>query len=334
MHEAYTSIRMKHVRLACAVIACVLLPVAGRAERYEETENKPSWFSWVRPAYQTPADELWYADELRAEGALRAAARHYRALALTWPGSKQAPVAQMKLAEITAERGDEEKSFDHYQVLMEKFYGQFPHQEVLERQMDLAVKIANRRRLAWFGLPGIQAPERAIPFLEKVLVNGPAAPRAAEAQFRIAEAYEHSAQEDLAVGAYQRLEERYPKSAFAEQAALGRARSWHALARQSPNDEATQQEAFAACAAFRNRFPSSVSGETVALFQRELYERMAQQAHDRAHFYDRTARKPGAALRAYETLLRDYPASSLARESSNRVAVLRVMTAKEKSDAP
>ena len=305
-----------------AVAAALLFAGAAQAEPYVETAKTHSWLSFSRPHEKSPAAQLAYADAQREAGHLRRAGRHYRALAVTWPGSPEAPVAQLRYARVLETRGKAEDAFDEYQVLMDKYPGQFPYDEVLDRQFEIAVAFGQERRLAWFGLPGIAAPEHAIPMLEKIVQNGPQWKRAPEAQLMIGRAYEDSKQEDLAVVAYQLCEERFPASELARLAAAGRARCWARLAKDSPNDEATLEEAYAAATSFLRRYPAAEEEPEMKELQRQLLGRRAETAYRRAVFYDRVAHKPDAARASYESFLRLYPSSEHVAATQERLREL------------
>ena len=61
-----------------------------------------SWFLHV--SRDTPAEQLAYAQQMEAEGSLRAARRGYDALVREWPASPEAPKAQLALAMIWAKK--------------------------------------------------------------------------------------------------------------------------------------------------------------------------------------------------------------------------------------
>ena len=255
---------------------------------------------------------------------MRRAGRQYRALEVTWPGSAEAPTAQLRYAQTLETRGKAEDAFDQYQVLMEKYAGRFPYDEVLDRQFEIAVAVGQRRRLAWFGLSGMAAPERAVPLLEKIVQNGPQWKRAPEAQLMIARAYEESKQEDLAVTSYLLCEERFPNTDLAQQAALGRARCWYKLSVESPNDEASLEEAYAAAVGYLRHYPDSTDAATVKTLQADLLRQRAEKAYQRAVFYDRVARKPDAARASYESFVRSFPSSEHVEAARARLSEIEV----------
>jgi len=321
-------------RLVPALVAMVILcgpATRGFADVYEETEKKHSWFSFSRPAKDTPAEQMAHAENLLKERKAKKAGRAFRSLVITWPSAAEAPMAQWALARILDQRGDLEDAFDAYQVLMEKYTGRFPdYAKVQNRQFEICKEIMEKRRgRIFFG--GFTAPERAIPYLEQVIKNGPRSPFAAEAQFLIGQAYEASFDYDLAVMAYSAALHRYRDSEFAEAASLGRARSLFAISEDYPNDLKALEEAWAGVMVFIRDHAASTHREEVIRMRDTLFERKVKADYDIAVYYDRIAKKPEAALMNYERIVTLYPDSEKAGLARKRLDELNKENAVEPS---
>lgn len=302
------------------LLLSVCLPVVSvTAKPYEETQKRHTWFSFNRPAKKNPTDQLAHADRLFAEGALKKAGKAYRALAMTWPGSPEAVPAQLRYARSLDARNKTEKAFEAYQNLMKAHAGGFPYDDVLKRQFELAKEVMARRRGRVLLFGGFKAPERAVPLFEDVVKNGPRSPFAPEAQYLIGWCYEISDQLELAVVAYMTAQHRYPDSPFADKAAFGRARSLYRLSEESPNDEDALEQAWAGVVLFLNSFPQSEDAELARAYRDTLLGRRARAAYDKAVFYDKLAKKPAAALQAYQTFVRMYPRSEWASVAQTRM---------------
>ena len=108
------------------------------------------------------------------------------------PTPQKRAFAQFCYAQLLQERGQLQKAFDEFQVLVDNFAGRFPkYNDVLAHQFKLAKLIMERRTGEFFVFDGFLAPERAIPLLEKVIQNGPQSRHAPEAQYLIGQAEEH-----------------------------------------------------------------------------------------------------------------------------------------------
>jgi len=303
-------------------LAFVLGVDVCRGQPYEEYGKKHSWFSFSRPAEKSPAAQLEHAQRLLDAGRYKKAQRAFYSLAITWPSSPEAPMAQWAYARILDQRGKKEDAFEAYQTLMTKYPGRFPdYDEILARQFEIAkALITQKRGRLFFG--GFEAPERAIPFLESVIKNGPRSVHAPEAQYFIGYAYEQNYEYEMAVVAYIAAQHRYPFSPFAEKAAFGRARSLYKLSTDRPNDQRALEEAWAGVMVFLRAFPQSeFAGEAEGMRDRLLTAR-ARSAFNIARFYDKIARRPDAAKISYEQFIQLYPASPWTPKARERIDVL------------
>jgi len=313
-----------HLTRFC-LIGALLLSVCGsvRGEAYEETGKKHSWFSFNKPAKKNPADQLVHANELLNENKLRKAGKAFRALVMTWPSSQEAPAAQWAYAKVQEKRMKTTAAFDAYQVLMEDYPGQFPDYDgVLNRQFDIAKEVMVKKKAKFFLLPGFEAPERAIPLFEKIIQNGPRSAHAAEAQYLIGEAYEKSYQYELAVVAYIATLHRYPLSPYAEPAAFGRARALFSITKDYPNDAQALDEAWAGVMVFLRAYPNSEFAAEAKTMRTQLLDRKADQLYTIADFYDRIAKRPQAAKESYESFVKQFPNSDMAKTAQNRIEML------------
>lgn len=306
------------------ILLCICLGgLTVQAEQYEESGKKHSWFSFSKPAKKNPADQMKHAQSLLKNNELKKAGKAFRSLVITWPGSAEAPMAQWAYARILDNRGRKLDAFDEYQKLMTDYSGRFPdYNKALQRQFEIATNIMFTPKGGFLFFPGFEAPERAIPLLEKIVANGPRSEFAPEAQYLIGQAYEQSFQEEMAVVAYIATLHRYPLSPFAEQAAFGRARALHSLSKQYPNDVETLNEAWAGIMVFLRAYPESEHHAQAQDIRDELLERKAAAAFAIANFYDRKAGKPDAARTGYKNFIADYPNSSWTAEARERMMEL------------
>lgn len=296
---------------------------AALAQPYEETGTKKhAWFSFSRPAKSTPEEQMDHARELLKQRELKKAQKAFRSLVVTWPGSRETPMAQYAYARILDERSRREDAFDAYQVLMEKYAGRFPdYESVLKRQFEIAREIMETKRARWF-FGGFESPERAIPYLESIVNNGPRSPFAAEAQYLIGAAHEQSFENELAIVAYSATLHRYPLSPFAEKAAFARARSLVKISTDYPNDPHAIEEAWAGVMAFLRAYPASEDAAKARTMRDQLLERRSTKLYEVAEYYDRIARRPHVALERYREFVQLYPASPWTEAAQKRIDAL------------
>lgn len=290
---------------------------------YAETEVRHSWFSFSKPDGKSAEAQMAHADKLLADGKTKAAGKAYRSLVLTWPRAVQAAPAQLRFAETLEKRGELEDSFAAYEVLLDRYVGSFDYEAVIAAQFAIAKEMMEERRGSFLMFGGWKAPERAIPMFESILKNAPRWSGAAEAQFLTGVANEQIDELELAIVAYMAVQHRYPDSEFAAKAARGRVKALNRLADESPNDEEALEQAYAAAVLFLQGFPKSDHADEVTGWRDELLRRRAKMAYDKGAFYEKVARKPAAAIQAYENFARLYPTSEWAPVAQARIAALR-----------
>ncbi len=318
--------------LALALGASAVGPPSTAAGSASETRPKHelSWWESSRASKATSAEQLAYADALREQGRLILASKQYRALTYAWPQSPEAPQAQYRFAQLLDQRGKTKYAFEEYQYLLEAYAGFVPYQEVLERQYDIANRLATENR--YFLFFSYKSPEDAIPLFETLIQNGPQWKRAPEIQFRIARIYQQKEQYDLALDTYALYQQKYPLSALMEPAAFGQGVCAYKYARENPHAVDLRQNAEAILLSFLERYPRSAMADTARAHLNELQLAQATSLYRQATIYDRQSQGSlfnkenmaalGAARISYQRVIDDYPLSLLAqtaRADINRI---------------
>ncbi len=263
-------------------------PPAAESSAVKPGRTVRHWWERYRPARPTPESQWELIESLRGEGRLIRASRACLALLNAWPGSPQAPQAQLAYCRLLEQRGKPDKAFEEYQVLVDTFAGYFPYDEVLGRMYAIADDKATRpRRFLFFKF---QAPEEAIPLFEKLIGNGAQWSRAAELQFRLGRIYEKSKQYDLAVDAYGQYIQRYPFGALAEQALFSQGLCGYRYARRHPVSDELRENAVALLQGFLDAYPYSDMAAQARACRDELQAELAASLFRQAAFYDKTAR--------------------------------------------
>jgi outer membrane protein assembly factor BamD (BamD/ComL family) len=302
---------------------------AGLTARKTETgrpveRRRPGLF-FHRPAKDTPAAQLAYADDLLARGRQRSALSALNALVHRWHAAPEAVRAQLTYARILESMGKLPQAFDEFQYAMQFYVGQFAFDDVLARQQRIAEQIVNMRHGRLLGLPGWRDPAFAVPFFETLLQNAPRSRLAPDWQYRIGQLREEDGDLERAVRVYELTASRYPNSPRAEEAAVRRAMCLYRLAADRPRSERALTEAVGAFEGLVDAYPRSKAVADARPKLEELTDRLAVLVFERAEFYDRLAhpRQPQAASLAYLDFLRRFPSSNLASAASTRLETLR-----------
>jgi len=302
-------------------------PVVGDGfERREETQRDRKtmrWYSLRRTRGDSPDEQLEHADRLREAGRLRRAGRAYNALVHRWHQEDEAVDAQLRLASLLYARGRYERAFKEFQYLIDHFAGQFPYEEAIVHQYRIIRHVMASRRLL-----GGRDSSRALPLLEQVIANAPAHEDAARARVKMGTIHEEGKDYADAVMAYEQVLQRHPRSPEVEEAAWRRALCMVQMSERTPRDEARARAALAALSAFRNRYPESAHAQEAAERHAGVLEHIAALHFEVADFYDRRARRPAAALIAYQDYLRKFPDGADRAAAEARIHALERETAR------
>lgn len=277
----------------------------------------------IKPDCGTAPEQIAYANTLRAENRLRAAYNAYNALVYAWPDSGEAITAQVACAEVAEQRRDYTKAFDEYQYLIDRYVGQFNYGLVLERQFSIANYLMSAKRGKFLFFPGFDASDRAIPLFEKIVLNAPSWEKAPLAQFNLGLIHEKNEDWEEAITAFEVLQNRYENSSWAEAAAFHQATCQYRIYKDRPNDATTCNAARSSLVRFIRAYPNSADVAQARDHLNELNAHVASLAYDKAVFYDRLAKRPAAALLAYQDFVKRYPEAPEAPTARSRIEALR-----------
>jgi len=319
------------ISAAISALFCVSCasPSGGARRALVEAEGPRPWYTMLRPAGATPAEQLAHARALRDSGSVRRANRHYRALAASWPSSPEAPVALLERARLLDARGRAEDAFEAYQELTTQYPGLFPFGEVFGRQLAIAEGALERRRLRFlFG--GFATPERAIPMLEHLARAAPSGADAARARLLLGRAHEMNDDPTSAAIAYGEIEQRHPSDPLAPEASFRRAQCLSKLSRQAPGDRRLLEDAIFAFDRFLRLYPDSDRAAAALEHRNALRARLAEMAWNEAEFYDRRSARPSSAIGPYQRFLEQFGDTEWAPRARARLEALQQQSSQEK----
>jgi len=291
--------------------------------------KKPSFLH--RPKKQSPGEQIEYANSLRDAGRYSDARSQYLALVHTWGNSTQAPIAQLEYARLLEKNRDYLSAFDEYEYLIQNYAGGFSYAEVIESEFRIAncVMTSNSKFL---GLISNSAGlEKALPLFEKIVVNGPMWQGTAQAQFNIGWINEQLKIYDLAIAAYETVQQTYPASKLAADAAFLHGRCLFVLARENSREERASQLARAQLQKFIRVYPKHEFVTEASGYMTELINRLAGISYERALFYDKDGKRQQSALIAYMDYLNKFPDSDKADSVRKRIDELQAQVDKQDS---
>lgn len=294
------------------------------------SEHKHHWWQVIRPRKKTPAEQMAYSARLVERGCLRSASRAYRALVYTWPESPEAPEAQITFARLLDKREHYADAFSEYQFLIQYYQGYFSYNEVIQRQYELACLMASTRRgflfIRW------NEREKAISMFETILQNAPYWAKADEMQFEVGRIYEEMNEQEMAIVAYSMVQQRYPKSSFAEPASFYEVRCCYTLTRRHMHSSDLRMNAAAMARDFLYRYPRSEFAANTRIYLNELYREQSAALYLQALIYERMAPSLNSAIIIYERLIKEYPASLWVQPAQARILQLKTQMLKENNE--
>ena len=302
--------------LAVALTACSS-SAADTGKVAPPEKKRPSLFA--QPKKQTSSEQFAYANSLKDAGRIREAARQYSALTHKWADAAEAPAAQMEYARLLEKLRDYSAAFEEYEYLVQNYSSGFPFSEVLESEFRIANVIMTTRHRFLGILPGSPGFETALPLFEKIVLNGPRWSGTSQAQFNIGWIHEQLGAYDLAVAAYELVQQNYSKSASATNAAFQQGHCLYLIAKDRPHEERSSQMARTHLQKILRMYPDHESAGVAATYLAEVSHRLANIAYDRAVFYDKTGLHPKAALLAYTDFVNKFPDSAQAEAARKRI---------------
>ena len=308
-------------------------PGFDREEGIVISEKKePRWFAFMNgPKKDNPADQLAWAEACEAAGSLRAARRGYDALVREWPASKEAPVAQERLAELYFSKYNEYiEAFNEYKYLLDYYSTQCDYSKVAARMYETALLMRKSgKRLLFVRFANTVETRRAF---EAVVLRAPGADYAPAAMFEVARLRTDDNDYDRAVLVYENLRNMYRDSPEAEKSLLEECKvrmtllAMHGYNRTRARDTVS----FIKMAIREAREPAMRLELGIELAKATSF--LEDEAYASARFYDSRTRTKRNAANAYAEFLRDYPASVHASKARARMAELEAESAeKEKS---
>lgn len=238
----------------------------------------------------------------------------------TWPLSDFAPDAQYLVARCHEIQGNDEKAFNEYQKMFEKYPKSDKLKEALRQQYQIGLRFLDGKKFKlWGRIPFLPSMEKTAGLFEKIVKSGPYSEIAPNAQLRIGAAYEKDKSYPEAVAAYERAADRYHDRPIIAADALYRAGMVHT--KQAATAEYDQGTAGQAIAMFTDLITLFPEDRRVPEAKRIIVKLKNEQARGNfkiAEFYAKQKKWNGA-LVYYNEVLLNGPDSSLASIARGRI---------------
>jgi outer membrane assembly lipoprotein YfiO len=296
----------------------------GEGWSYEVPGNKGDWRK-LRAKDQLEVAQQAF-DQKKYRLALKAAER----VIAVWPLSDYPPKAQYLIGRIYEGRKMDEKAFDAYQTLLDKYAKYIPAEEtkdVQHRQYVIALRFLHGEwRKLWGHIPFFPSMDLTADMFEKIVRYGPYGDLGPPSQMNIGAAREKEKDYPLAVKAYELASDRYSEQpTVAVEALYKAALAYNKQAHRAEYDQSVAGQAISAFTDFMALFPND---PRVADAQRMIGQLKAVEAQGNfkvAQYYEKNKQWLGARVYYNEVLIKN-PSSPLADKARQRLEVLAKRT--------
>jgi outer membrane protein assembly factor BamD len=251
-----------------------------------------------------------------------------------WPLSDYAPKAQYLVGRSYEARGKDQRAFQEYQKLLEKYPKIENYQEVVQRQFVIANRfLAGQWFKLWGYVPFFPSMDKTAEMYQKLIKNGPYSEVAPKAQLNIGKARENQSNYPMAVKAYEHAADLYhDQEPIAADALYNAGMAYFKQAKKAEYDQGLAQQAVERFSDFLALFPNDPRAAEGQKLISSIYEEQARGSFAIAQFYEKKRRWAGA-LTYYNEVndilsrLVQEPDSPYAVEARKRIEVLKKRTA-------
>jgi outer membrane protein assembly factor BamD len=296
-----------------------LIYTPGEGWRYEAVGAEGSWMR-ARAKDQLEVAQAAF-DQKDFGTALKAARRTVKA----WPYSDYAPQAQFLLARCYEEEGKDEKAFNAYQRLVEKYPKLENYGEVVKRQFIIANRFLGGKWFKlWDYIPVFPSMDRTIRMYDQIIKNGPYSDVAPEAQMNIGQAYEQRLISDYpaAAKAYEKAADRYSDRQTGVDALYKVGLAYNKQAKTAEYDQSIASQAIATFTDFVTLHPDDKRVTEAQKVIESLRSEQARGSFDIAQFYEKKHRWRAAVIYYNDVVDKD-PNSPQAAEALKRIEAIK-----------
>lgn len=286
-------------------------PVGGGEGKWQQTRAK---------------DQLEVAQAAFDKKGYNLALKAARRVVQVWPFSDYAPQAQYLVGRCYEAKGQQEKAFKEYQLVIEKHPKLTNYEEIVQRQYQIAdLYLAGKWFKLWGYIP-YPSTEKTAEMYQKIVKNGPFSNVGPQAQLKIGAAREKQHNYPLAVKAYELAADRYhDRPTVASDARYREGLAYRKQAQTAEYDQSTAGSAIATFSDFMAIYPNDSRVSEAQKIIGSLRTEQARGSFQTAQFYERYKKWNGA-LVYYNEVVRQDPSSSSATEALQRIDVLKRRT--------
>ena len=278
---------------------------------------------WRRTRAKDQMDVAQAAFDKQDYGLALKAARH---VVKTWPLSDYAAQAQYLTGRCREAKHQDEKAFDAYQQLLQKYPKSEKVDDVLQRQYEISSRfLAGQRFKLWGVIPTFRSMDRTAGMYQKIVNSGPYSDVAPHAQLRIGAAREKQSHYPEAVKAYEVAADRYyDRPKIAADALFRAGLSYQKQAMTAEYDQSKAGQSIAQFTDFITLYPNDPRVPQAQKIITALRVEQARGNFETAKYYEKRKKWNGALVYYNEVVLYDpNPNSALAGSARQRIDAIK-----------
>jgi outer membrane protein assembly factor BamD len=314
--------------MALILVALVMLPYRspapliyrpGEGWTYETPGAKGDW------RRQRAKDQLEISKQAFDKKQYKLALKSSRRLIATWPLSwEYDPQAQYIIGRCYEAMKKDEKAFEAYQTLLDKYPKAANAEEVQRRQFAIAVRFLHGQWFKLFGyIPFFPSMDKTADMFDKIVRYGPYGEEGPPSQMNIGAAREKQKDYPLAVQAYERAADRYSdRPRIAADAQFKEAMAFDKQAKTADYDQSVAAQAISSFTDFMALYPDDPRVPQAQKIIGSLREEEARGNFRIAEYYQKLKKWDGALVYYNEVLITD-AGSPLAVRARQRIEALK-----------
>jgi outer membrane protein assembly factor BamD len=272
---------------------------------------------------QRAKDQLLVAQQAFDNKKYRQAMKSAQRVIQVWPLSDYAPQAQYLIGRCYEAKKMDEKAFNAYQTLLDKYPKTANTEDVQRRQFVIAVRFLHGQWFKLFGyIPFFPSMDKTADMFDQIVGYGPYSPVGPPSQMNIGAAREKQKDYPLAVMAYERAADRYSDQVeIAADAQFKEAMAYYKQAKTADYDQSIAGQAISTFTDFMALYPDDARVPQAQKIISSLREVEALGNFRIAEYYQQQKRWDGALVYYNEVLLSDAgsPLAVQARERIDRL---------------
>jgi outer membrane protein assembly factor BamD len=220
-----------------------------------------------------------------------------------------------------------------YAVLAEKYQKSERFDEAVEGLFRIGEMYLTGQKTRILGVPVKSGTGQSVLIFNMIIRTAPYGKYTARAQFDLGRAYEKQNSNELAIGAYQALVEKFPNDPLAVDAQYQIGYIWSKASSSGTYDPAAAAHAKVGFEDFLARFPNSEKAAQAKENLKRMEHKQTSTAYDIAKFYDKQKQYRAAAI-YYNEVIRQQPGSTEGERAKKRISELRAKFGDAKLQPP